>query len=111
MSNDFDLWAPEPGDSDYIAPTLPQRAYASLPSTGELIRIERGVSGYYPEPEYTELATAKMLNDVLGVSMAQAEAMLTGSMFGWACPGANPAAYDENGKLRGAIWACSLKAE
>jgi len=79
---------------------LPERCYATLASTGELIRIERGEPGYYPEPEYTEFATAEMLNDALGVSKAEAEAMFTGSMFGWHVPGADPAMYDENGKFK-----------
>lgn len=79
---------------------LPERAYATLP-TGELIRIERGESGYHEEPDYTEFASADLMNSILGVSKAQAEAMLCGSMFGWGVPGANPEIYAEkNGKLK-----------
>ena len=35
----------------------------------------------------------------MGVTPAQAEAMLAGSMFGWNVPAANPKNYDKDGKL------------
>ena len=38
------------------------------------------------------------LNEQIGVTRAQAAAMLAGSMFGWACPGADPANYDAQGQ-------------
>jgi len=41
---------------------------------------------------------ADAINEQIGVTRAQAAAMLAGSMFGWACPGADPANYDEQGK-------------
>jgi hypothetical protein len=37
------------------------------------------------------------LNDRIGVTPAQASAMITGSMFGWNVPGAKPDAYNEDG--------------
>lgn len=64
---------------------LPRRCYARLPSTGEPILILRGERGYWTinldlDPD--------AMNAMLGVTPAQREAMLTGSMFGWDIPGA-----------------------
>ena len=42
---------------------------------------------------------ADSMNRKLGVTKGQAEAMKTGSMFGWKVPAADPKNYDENGKL------------
>lgn len=53
-----------------------------------VIAIIRGEPGYCHI--YTK-ATAEQLNKSLGVTPAQAEAMLIGSMCGWHVPGANPA--------------------
>ncbi len=81
---------------------LPDRCYAVLPSTGELIIITKGEKGYtnandtHNSPEKNkELADSH--NAEMGVSKAQAEAMLVGSMFGWEVPAADPANYDDNG--------------
>jgi len=52
-----------------------------------VICIHRGEMGY--TPIYTK-ATADELNAARGVTEAQAEAMLMGSMFGWDTPGADP---------------------
>ena len=41
---------------------------------------------------------ADKLNEQIGVTRAQAAAMLAGSMFGWAGPGADPANYDAQGQ-------------
>ena len=38
-------------------------------------------------------------NEKLGVSRAQAEAMLAGSMFGWQTQAADPCSYDEQGRI------------
>ena len=38
-------------------------------------------------------------NEKLGVSRAQAEAMLAGSMFGWQTQAADPCSYDEQGRM------------
>lgn len=79
---------------------LPQYCYNRLPSTKEIIGIERGVPGY---TKITNLPlgidTVEKANELLGVTKGQAEAMLIGSMFGWHVPGADPDAYDpESGK-------------
>lgn len=82
--------------------SLPEKCFAALESTGETIVIHRGVKGYTPTGQYPEGVSgqegADALNEQIGVTRAQAAAMLAGSMFGWACPGADPANYDEQGK-------------
>lgn len=84
--------------------SLPDICYATLPSTGDLIIITKGEPGFtnasspYDSPEKNkELADGH--NAEMGVSKAQAAAMLTGSMFGWDVPAADPKNYDDNGKL------------
>jgi len=78
---------------------LPTFCYGYLPTTGELIKIDFAESGYIPVCMGESKKTAKELNDEIGVTPAQAEAMLAGSMFGWNVPAANPKNYDKDGKL------------
>lgn len=83
---------------------LPEVCYSILPSTGDVIIIKHGESGYY-RCEYStegkafnrEFANDRNAN--LGVSKAQVEAMLAGSMYGWDVPAADLKSYDENGTL------------
>lgn len=59
---------------------LPEMCYAKLFSTGKLILIKKGETGYYPcDFDGDE----NKLNENLGVTKAQAKAMSCGSMFGW----------------------------
>ena len=83
---------------------LPETCYATLPGTDEVIIIKHGESGYYTcEYSTDDKAFNRALvddrNSNLGVSKAQVEAMLAGSMLGWDVPAADPKSYDENGKL------------
>ena len=69
--------------------SLPEQCFSTLPSTGELIVIAKGKSGYAPcydfsmrsEAENREFANDR--NIKMGVTKAQEQAMLGGSMFGW----------------------------
>lgn len=82
--------------------SLPEKCFAALESTGEIIVIHRGTKGYTPTGQYSEGASdqegADALNDTIGVTKAQAAAMLAGSMFGWTCSGADPANYNAQGQ-------------
>ena len=82
--------------------SLPEKCFAALEATGETIIIRRGVKGYTPTGQHPQGVSgregADALNEQIGVTRAQAAAMLAGSMFGWACPGADPANYDAQGK-------------
>ena len=81
---------------------LPEKCFSVLPSSGNLILIRRGESGYTPfvsdkaTPKETRMA-ANDMNEMIGVTKAQEAAMLAGSMFGWNVPAANPRNYDEKG--------------
>lgn len=83
---------------------LPEVCYSILPSTGDVIIIKHGESGYYRSEYSTEDKAfnrefANDRNANLGVSKAQIEAMLAGSMYGWDVPAADPKSYDVNGTL------------
>lgn len=83
---------------------LPEVCFSILPSTGDVIIIKHGESGYYRSEYSTEDKAfnrefANDRNANLGVSKAQVEAMLAGSMYGWDVPAADPKSYDENGTL------------
>ena len=72
---------------------LPEMCMARLMSDNSPILIKRGQEGYRPynnDPDE--------FNRVTGVTPAQREAMVAGSMFGWDVPGANPENYDEEGR-------------
>lgn len=81
-----------------LAEGLPEKCFATIKSTGELIMLKRGERGYYQsdwstsDKEYNK-TLANDLNEQLGVTFAQCEAMEIGSMFGWGVPGADPAFY------------------
>lgn len=81
---------------------LPEVCFSILPSTGDAIIIKHGESGYYrceysTEDKAFNREFANDRNANLGVSKAQVEAMLAGSMYGWDVPAADPKSYDENG--------------
>lgn len=83
---------------------LPEVCYSILPSTGDVIIIKHGESGYYRSEYSTEDKAfnrefANDRNANLGVSKAQVEAMLAGSMYGWDVPAADPKSYNVNGTL------------
>lgn len=83
---------------------LPEVCFSILPSTGDVIIIKHGESGYYrceysTEDKAFNREFANDRNANLGVSKAQVEAMLAGSIYGWDVPAADPKSYDVNGTL------------
>ena len=73
--------------SPKIAEGLPELCFSTLQTTGQLICIKRGESGYYPSEWDTEdkernVELADELNEKLGVTPAQRQAMEIGSMCG-----------------------------
>ena len=86
---------------------LPDACFSILPSTGQLIIIKKGESGYYPSEWDTgnrekNRDIASSHNESRGISDMQESAMLAGSMFGWDTPGANPQWYLDNAKYANA---------
>lgn len=89
--------------SDLPDAPLPALCYAVLEEREpgkRIILIKSNEPGYYQtDCECGGLPIAQLrgvvekMNARLGVSPAQAEAMLAGSMFGWDVPGACPSAY------------------
>ena len=82
-----------------VAEGLPELCFSTLRTTGQLICIKRGESGYYPSQWDTgdkerNVELADELNERLGVTPAQRQAMEIGSMAGWDVPGADPANYE-----------------
>lgn len=69
---------------------LPRFCYSIESSTGATILIKKGEKGYFLT---SNQESPQRLNAILGISPAQAEAMLVGSSFGWNVPGADPNTY------------------
>ena len=80
---------------------LPDLCWSVLPSTGALICIKKGESGYYPSNWDTgdreqNQRIADYSNQKRGITPEQVEAMVTGSMYGWDVPGSDPAWYRQD---------------
>lgn len=84
--------------------SLPERCHSVSPSTGELIRIDRGMDGFIPSNETrfgeNSREAADRLNRESGITKAQEAAMLGGATEGWTAPAADPKNYDGQGQLR-----------
>lgn len=98
-SGNWDILTEQERFSPKFAAGLPELCFSTIKSTGELICIKRGESGYYPSDWSTEDRArneelANTNNERLGVSDAQRKAMECGSMFGWLTPGADPKSYE-----------------
>lgn len=94
IQTEQELFAPK------LAEGLPELCFSTLPGTGELICIKRGVSGYYPSDWSTDNPAqnrelADYNNERLGVTQAQRLAMECGSIHGWSVPGADPSYYEK----------------
>ena len=100
-SDDWSIQTEEERFAPKFAEGLPERCFSTLASTGQLICIKRGESCYYPSDWDTgdkerNVELADELNENLGVSPVQRQAMEIGSLAGWDVPGADPKAYEQD---------------
>ena len=83
--------------------SLPAVCYGKVPEKRAIVMFERGFDGYRSASFATKGRTSQKLvdelNGELGVTKAQAAAMLAGVMRGWADPAADPKNYDDQGQL------------
>lgn len=99
-SDDWSIQTEQERFAPKFAEGLPEQCFSTLATTGQLICIKRGESGYSPSDWDTgdkerNVELADELNENLGVSPAQRQAMEVGSMCGWDVLGADPAKYLE----------------
>ena len=82
--------------------SLPLICYGKVPEKRAIVMFERGFDGYRSASAVTRGRTSQKLVDELnsgmGVSKAQAAAMLAGATQGWATPAADPKNYNEQGQ-------------
>lgn len=82
--------------------SLPLICYGKVPEKRAIVMFERGFDGYRSASFATKGRTSQKLVDELnsgmGVSKAQAAAMLAGATQGWATLAADPKNYDEQGQ-------------
>lgn len=81
-----------------ISPDLPEVCYVYEASVGYgVCAIKRGQKGFYPVKDYPngDAALVDRLNERLGVTYAQREAMRSGSMFNWHIPAADPKTWEK----------------
>ena len=82
--------------------SLPEQCYVFVQTENCVGIVKKGESGFYHtdiqggKPSETN-ALVNEMNQKLGLSKGQAEAMKAGSMFGWDTPAADPKSYDISG--------------
>lgn len=82
---------------------LPDFCFVVNKVTRKVVLVKQGENGYFPfyDGALEGEETAQRLNADLGVSPPQASAMYFGSVFGWDKPAADPANYNDDGKVKG----------
>ena len=82
--------------------SLPLVCYGKVPEKKAIVMFVRGSDNWRSASHVTKGRTSQKLvdelNGELGVTKAQAAAMLAGAMRGWATPAADPKNYDEQGQ-------------
>jgi len=74
---------------------LPQYCFVTHPVSLLTVKLIRGVAGFTALDSFLDPVA---LNASLGITKAQAEAMLAGSMFGWYTRAADPDTYTAEGR-------------
>ena len=82
--------------------SLPEKCFGVDPETSRMVVITKGVHGTTPAGAVpigvTPQEGVKSANDAMGITPAQAAAMLAGALHGWGKPEADPKNYDRLGK-------------
>ncbi len=82
--------------------SLPKVCYGKVPEKRAIVMFERGFDGWRSASAIAKGRTSQKLvdelNNELGVSKAQAAAMLGGATLGWDTPAADPKNYDNQGQ-------------
>ena len=82
--------------------SLPEQCYVFVQTENCVGIVKKGESGFFRtdiqggKPSETN-ALVNEMNEKLGLTKDQTEAMKAGSMFGWGTPAADPKSYDKNG--------------
>ena len=85
-----------------IRSSLPEQCYVFVQTENCVGIVKKGESGFFRtdiqggKPSETN-ALVNEMNEKLGLTKDQTEAMKAGSMFGWGTPAADPKSYDKNG--------------
>ena len=108
QSDDWSIQTEQERFAPKVAEGLPELCFSILKTTGQLICIKRGESGYYLSDWDTgdkerNVELADEMNENLGVSPVQRPAMEIGSLAGWDVPGADPKAYEQDALQMGGM--------
>lgn len=81
--------------------SLPEQCYVYLPSTDEIAIAKKDIAGYLKTDlnesgDDVKKELAEQMNEKLGVTNRQAEAMKAGAAYGWESRAADPYSYNEN---------------
>lgn len=100
MEDNGSIYMPKQDNSKW-----PAYCFSVIPSSGDLIIIHSGETGYYPHngsvfSKAQNREAADILNQRIGVTRGMEEAMRGGSMLGFDKPIADPENYNEDGTMK-----------
>ena len=82
--------------------SLPEKCFSVSEYTNGLIEVTKGIHGHTIAEKdlgaLTPREAADRLNRELGVTKAQEQTLVAGSLFGWTIPAADPQNYDAEGR-------------